>query len=714
MALIQCSFFRYVVLLATGLTLPQMLFAQGFVCDGRFFISLYADQQADNPDSERSTELHKINFGQGQVNFTDNVVFSGIELNGLGYNAQDNLMYGVSTQLTLRGVSNVVRLYPDGTHQVLDLDDGDIQGVQWDFAAASCSAEGYYVVHDRGNQLLHYLDVTGDKVSLHASVPLKWTADVAEALGDFHVSMDDFAFDVSDAGTIYSYQRDHDLDRREAEETRGRLLKIDADLASPTVGTVSLVGQPDRGTVVHIGAMFFDTGGKLYGYASATPFNPNPPGLTHDRLVAIDKETGKIEITGTGPLAQGSDGCSCPFALGVQMQAVTAEEGCASTVRYEVVINNSSASAIAGVTFTDTLPAGMQIASVTLPADLSYRVAEGTGVGNPVLTLENLLLPPSTDVSLIIEADARGLSGPLPHQSYLTNLPAALGEVVASDDPATAQPYDPTVVTIAEVVPRTVMMPDTVVCQGESLTLSAEVDPAWSAYWTDQGDFYSEEATPTVMPASGQDSIYYYLYQQRGECTLIDSTLVRVLALPELAVISDTTITRGASVSLASAGGNPAEFTYQWLPSEGLSCSDCANPIASPVVTTNYEVVVGTAPGCTQVAQVRVQVEEPSIEPPLSRGGVHLPNAFSPNGDGRNDVFRPVANQEVVFRLLEVYNRWGEQVYRRENFSSADRTNGWDGTYRGQRVAAGTYTFRLVATEEDQTKEYRGKLHLLY
>ena len=714
MALIQCSFFRYVVLLATGLTLPQMLFAQGFVCDGRFFISLYADQQADNPDSERSTELHKINFGQGQVDFTDNVVFSGIELNGLGYNAQDNLMYGVSTRLTLQGVSNVVRLYPDGTHQVLALDDGDIQGVQWGFAAASCSAEGYYVVHDRESQLLHYLDVTGDEVSLHASVPLKWTADVAEALGDFHVSMDDFAFDVSDAGTIYSYQRDHDLDPQEAEQTRGRLLKIDADLTSPTVGTVSLVGQPDRGTVVHIGAMFFDTGGKLYGYGSATPFNPNPPGLTHERLVAIDKETGAIELTGTGPLAQGSDGCSCPFALGMQLRATATDANCESTVRYETVISNSSATAVSNVVFTDTLPDGMRITSVTIPDGLSYAVAPGTGVGTPVLTLENLSLPPNTNVSLVIEADARGVSGTIQHQSYLTNLPAALGGVVASDDPSTDQPYDPTSVTITNEVPLASVMADTVVCEGQSLNLSATVAPGWSFHWSDAGTFYSEEVNPSITPPPAQDSVYYYFHQQSGACTVVDSVLVQVVRLAELAVVSDTTIAAGTSVPLAPSGVEEAGLTYQWLPSEGLSCSDCANPIASPVVTTNYEVVVSNAQGCTQVARVQVQVEEPSIEPPLPRGGVHLPNAFSPNGDGRNDIFMPVASQQVVFRLLEVYNRWGEQVYRRENFLSAERTNGWDGTYRGQRVAAGTYTFRLVATEEDQTKEYRGKLHLLY
>ena len=291
----------------------QSLLAQGFVCDGRFFISLYANQDNENPDAERSTELYKINFGQGQVDFTDKVVYPNIELNGLGFNTQDNLIYGISPQLFLAGVRNAVRLYPNGTYEVLALEGANELGVQWGFAAASFSPDGYYVVHDRENQILHYLDVTGDEVIMHQSVPLKWTPEVAATVGEFHVEMDDFAFDLNGQGTIYSYQRDHDLAPKEAAQTRGRVLKIDADLDSPTVGTVSLVGEPDRGTVVHIGAMFFDTGGKLYGYASATPFNPNPPGLTHERLVVIDKVTGAIELIGTGRLAQGSDGVLLPL-----------------------------------------------------------------------------------------------------------------------------------------------------------------------------------------------------------------------------------------------------------------------------------------------------------------------------------------------------------------------------------------------------------------
>lgn len=714
MAFIQRNFLILAgFLLNMALTCPAR--GQGFVCDGRLFISLNVNQQTDGPIPVRNTEVYAINFGQGQVAFTDKVVFPNIDVNAVGYNPQDNLMYGVSYQLTVEGIKNVVRLYPDGSHEVLEQDDGAIQNVQWGFGGATFSPDGYYIVHDREAQLLHYLDVTGEKISLHASFPLRWAPEIVEAVGDFYVQMDDFAFDISDGTTIYSYQRDHDLDPREAEQTQGRVLKIDADLASPTVGTVSLVGEPDPGTVVHIGSMFFYFGGKLYGYASATSFRPNPPGINHERLVAIDKETGEIELIGTGRLARGNDGCSCPFALRVQMQAIASGDGCESTVRYDVVISNSFTSAITDVVLTDTLPDGMRISSVAISEDVVYEIAEGTGVGTSVLTLKNLSLPASTEVSFTIDVDARGLFGNLAHQAYLINLPAALGTKVASDDPSTDQPYDPTTVTITELVPRTLLTPDTIVCESKSLTLSAEIDPAWAAYWTDQGDFYSEEASPAVTPPLGQDSTYYYLYQQRGVCTLVDSVLVQVLASPQVTVISDTLITLGSSVPLVPDEDERADFSYQWVPSDGLSCSDCVNPIASPVVDTDYEVSVSNAAGCIQTAQVRVKVAERDSEPtPAPRGGVHLPNAFTPNADGLNDVFRPVANRQIVFQLLEIYNRWGERIYHEKDLSSTDQMSGWDGTYRGRRVEAGTYTYRLLATEEETSKEYRGQIQLIY
>ena len=690
--------------------LPPSLFAQGFVCDGRFFISLAA---AKGSVASPNTDIFKIDFSQGNVDFTGNVVFSGVGFNGMGYNRQDNFIYGIGSTLNAQKKHPIVRLSSDGSYEELTLGEGKINEVTWQFAAGDCSPEGYFVVYDRNTQQLHYLDVSGEDVILHASLPLQWSADVG--IDDFYVAMDDFAFDVSGDGTIYSYQRNYDFIPKESEQTRGALLKINGDLTSPTAGTVSVVGQLDPDIVVNMGALFFTTAGKLYGYASSTPFYPIPPGLTHNRLVAIDKLTAETQLVAVGPVATSNDGCSCPFTLGMQMQAVSPPDACQSTIDYEVTINNSSSDSVSGLTFTDTLPDGMTILAISSLEDVPYEIADDTGVGFGVLTLENMFLPPSTDVSFVIRVSSRGLFGTFEHQAYLTNLPVSLGSVLVSDDPITAEPFDPTFVTVTEEVPRVELNRDTLICEGVPIVLSAMVDSDWSYYWTNPDGFYSEEANPSVTIPEGQDSAYYFVHQKKGNCELVDSLLIRTSPVPTLVLATDTTIVLGTSIPLAPSLAAESEVTYQWTPAEGLSCTDCANPQASPTATTEYELLASNPVGCTSRGSVTVAVVEQALEPkPEPKAEVHIPNAFSPNNDRLNDVFFPVATTNTTCQLLEIYNRWGELIFRKTDFSPNDAACGWDGTYQGKAVSAGTYLYRLVATvDAEQQKEYQGTLHLI-
>ncbi|MCL4815941.1 MAG: gliding motility-associated C-terminal domain-containing protein [Flavobacteriales bacterium] len=72
---------------------------------------------------------------------------------------------------------------------------------------------------------------------------------------------------------------------------------------------------------------------------------------------------------------------------------------------------------------------------------------------------------------------------------------------------------------------------------------------------------------------------------------------------------------------------------------------------------------------------------------------VNLPNAFSPNGDGENDVFRLLGADSVAEMELRVFNRWGQQV-----FYTKQKEQGWDGTFKGQPAPTGVYAYTLVAT----------------
>jgi gliding motility-associated-like protein len=159
-----------------------------------------------------------------------------------------------------------------------------------------------------------------------------------------------------------------------------------------------------------------------------------------------------------------------------------------------------------------------------------------------------------------------------------------------------------------------------------------------------------------------------------------------------------TTITSGQSTQLSGSGG----VNYFWAPGASLSCNNCQNPVASPSVTTTYTLTVTDSLGCTATDTVTVFVD-------IDCGVVGVPNAFSPNGDGQNDVLYVKGGECIKFLEFRVYNRWGEQV-----FYSSDATKGWDGVWRGEPCEAAVFTYVLRATLlDDSTVNKQGNISLV-
>jgi len=123
--------------------------------------------------------------------------------------------------------------------------------------------------------------------------------------------------------------------------------------------------------------------------------------------------------------------------------------------------------------------------------------------------------------------------------------------------------------------------------------------------------------------------------------------------------------------------------TYVWTPTAGLNCSDCPDPVASPDTSTKFLLVVKDMNGCRDTVEYRVFV--------CDKSKVYVPNAFTPNGDGANDLFRVVPHEGAeVINLLRVYNRWGQKVYE-----GSGKNAEWDGKIGGQPAASDTYVWIL-------------------
>ncbi|MBR9922614.1 MAG: T9SS type B sorting domain-containing protein [Bacteroidetes bacterium] len=138
-----------------------------------------------------------------------------------------------------------------------------------------------------------------------------------------------------------------------------------------------------------------------------------------------------------------------------------------------------------------------------------------------------------------------------------------------------------------------------------------------------------------------------------------------------------------------------------------LTCYDCLNPSVVPIEDTFYPVTVWSEQDCedSDTLLVRVNVIR----------NVYIPNIFSPNNDGINDIFYPFAGPEVLeIKQLQIFDRWGDHVFSAQNFQPNDPTQGWDGTHRNKKCSAGIFAYYAeVVFVDGITAVYKGDITLI-
>ena len=200
-----------------------------------------------------------------------------------------------------------------------------------------------------------------------------------------------------------------------------------------------------------------------------------------------------------------------------------------------------------------------------------------------------------------------------------------------------------------------------IICDGDSILLN--------------GNYYSAAGT------------YPFTFTSTAGC---DSIVIYELAidpLPIISVIAETTmINLGESTELTAFTGQP-NTTYSWSPPDGLSCTLCPNPIATPSQSGWYYVTATNQNGCTSIDSIYIEVDVTT--------NIYVPNIFSPNEDGNNDIYL-VRGKGIDLFHLSVYNRWGQLV-----FESNDIEQGWDGTKDGGVLNQGVFVYKLNVTFRD-------------
>ena len=144
-----------------------------------------------------------------------------------------------------------------------------------------------------------------------------------------------------------------------------------------------------------------------------------------------------------------------------------------------------------------------------------------------------------------------------------------------------------------------------------------------------------------------------------------------------------------------------------WTETSWLSCTDCLDPWAAPLQNTMYELIVTDTNGCSAVANSLIRIENQQL--------VYIPNAFSPNNDGANDVFMIYAGTGVA-RVVEfrVFNRWGELMFAEENFQPNDPGFGWDGRLNGNTLNPAVFVYFVeIEFVNGRTEIFKGDVTLI-
>ncbi|MBI1341460.1 MAG: PKD domain-containing protein [Terrimonas sp.] len=191
---------------------------------------------------------------------------------------------------------------------------------------------------------------------------------------------------------------------------------------------------------------------------------------------------------------------------------------------------------------------------------------------------------------------------------------------------------------------------------------------------------------PQFYSASGNFLITAVATNSNG-CKDSATKQIRIHPLPTVSMPPELTVIAGTVTSIPAIYSGTMN-SYIWTPANDLSCTDCPRPDASPGVNTWYTVAFVDSNGCVNKDSLLIKVL-------CKNANIFMPNTFSPNGDGRNDIFYPRGTGVANVKTLRIFNRWGGIVFEKQNFPANDASAGWDGTFNGKAANNDVYVYQL-------------------
>ncbi|HLG41235.1 MAG TPA: PKD domain-containing protein, partial [Chitinophagaceae bacterium] len=225
--------------------------------------------------------------------------------------------------------------------------------------------------------------------------------------------------------------------------------------------------------------------------------------------------------------------------------------------------------------------------------------------------------------------------------------------------------------------------------------------------WTfGNGQTSSQQNNTITYNSTGNQTIQLITTNKIG-CSNDTSKTVYVSPPPTATPAQDpfTIISGGGTNIVMNYTGNIA--SYVWSPVNNLSCTGCAIPFASPQFTTSYNVSIEDIYGCRNSREVTIVVL-------CNKQNFFIPNTFSPNGNGQNEVFYPRGTGLFRIKSMIVFDRWGEVVFERKDFAPNDPSAGWTGLFKGKKASADVYVYMIeILCDNNTVIPVKGNITLL-
>jgi gliding motility-associated-like protein len=242
--------------------------------------------------------------------------------------------------------------------------------------------------------------------------------------------------------------------------------------------------------------------------------------------------------------------------------------------------------------------------------------------------------------------------------------------------------YDTVVVAVAQPF-NMIVSPNDTLCIGSNIQLRAN---RASRYQWSPAAGLSDATIANPIATPGVSTMYRVVgYDQQNCFTDTGYVYLAVAQTPTVNAGADIEAATGTQITLSGTAGNGPVTSWNWSPATNLSCDNCPNPVLTVSNNITYTLSVVNRYGCKAVDSLNVVTF-------CKNSQVFVANAFTPDGDGVNDLLI-VRGIGIRVKSFRVFNRWGNLVFEKLAFEANDPKFGWDGKVRGVPAAPDVYVF---------------------